>query len=71
MTEKAIQILSKNPKGYFLLVEGGRIDHGHHDGTAKRALNEFVQFDKAIGRALELISLDNTHLVVTADHSHV
>ena len=31
MTEKAIQILSRNPKGFFLFVEGGRIDHGHHE----------------------------------------
>jgi alkaline phosphatase len=31
MTEKAIQILSRNPNGFFLFVEGGRIDHGHHE----------------------------------------
>ena len=51
--------------------QGGRIDHGHHDGTAKRALNEFVQFDQAIGKALKMISLEDTHVTVTADHSHV
>ena len=38
MTKKAIKILSRNPNGYFLLVEGGRIDHGHHSSNARRAL---------------------------------
>ncbi|XP_050950956.1 alkaline phosphatase, intestinal, tandem duplicate 1 isoform X1 [Labeo rohita] len=71
MTEKAIQILSKNPKGFFLFVEGGRIDHGHHDGAAKLALTETIMFDRAIQRASELTSESDTLTVVTADHSHV
>ncbi|XP_026179520.1 alkaline phosphatase, intestinal, tandem duplicate 1 [Mastacembelus armatus] len=71
MTEKAIQILNKNPKGYFLFVEGGRIDHGHHDGIAKLALTEAVMFDRAIQRAAELTRESDTLTVVTADHSHV
>ncbi|XP_049910854.1 intestinal-type alkaline phosphatase [Epinephelus moara] len=71
MMEKAIKILSKNPNGFFLFVEGGRIDHGHHGGRAKRALYEAVQFDRAIGRAAELTSELDTLSVVTADHSHV
>ncbi|XP_038571572.1 LOW QUALITY PROTEIN: alkaline phosphatase, intestinal, tandem duplicate 1 [Micropterus salmoides] len=71
MTEKAIQILSKNPKGYFLFVEGGRIDHGHHDGIAKLALTEAVMFDRAIQRAERLTRESDTLTVVTADHSHV
>ncbi|XP_038147620.1 intestinal-type alkaline phosphatase [Cyprinodon tularosa] len=71
MTEKAIRILSKNPKGYFLFVEGGRIDHGHHATEAKKALHEAVEFDRAIGRAGELTSELDTLTVVTADHSHV
>ncbi|XP_041913991.1 alkaline phosphatase, intestinal, tandem duplicate 1 [Alosa sapidissima] len=71
MTEKAIQILSKNPKGFFLFVEGGRIDHGHHDGVAKLALTETVMFDKAVHRASQLTKESETLTVVTADHSHV
>ncbi|XP_019953907.1 intestinal-type alkaline phosphatase [Paralichthys olivaceus] len=71
MVEKAIKILSKNPKGFFLFVEGGRIDHGHHDGRAIRALHEAVELDRAIGRAAELTSEQDTLSVVTADHSHV
>uniref|UniRef100_A0A8B9L598 Alkaline phosphatase n=1 Tax=Astyanax mexicanus TaxID=7994 RepID=A0A8B9L598_ASTMX len=71
MTETAIQILSKNPKGFFLFVEGGRIDHGHHDGIAKLALTETVMFDRAVQRAAELTIESETLTVVTADHSHV
>uniref|UniRef100_W5MBG9 alkaline phosphatase n=1 Tax=Lepisosteus oculatus TaxID=7918 RepID=W5MBG9_LEPOC len=71
MTEKAIKILRKNPKGFFLFVEGGRIDHGHHDSRARYALTEAVEFDRAIERAAELTSKLDTLTVVTADHSHV
>ncbi|XP_020627403.1 alkaline phosphatase-like isoform X1 [Orbicella faveolata] len=71
MTEKAINILQKNPKGYFLLVEGGRIDHGHHGGKAVRALNDAVAMAKACGKAIEMTDRDETLLIVTADHSHV
>uniref|UniRef100_A0A3B5KWP2 alkaline phosphatase n=1 Tax=Xiphophorus couchianus TaxID=32473 RepID=A0A3B5KWP2_9TELE len=72
MTEKAIKILQKNPKGYFLFVEDkGRIDHAHHSTMAKKALHEAVEFDRAIGRAAELTNELDTLTVVTADHSHV
>ncbi|XP_004411769.1 PREDICTED: alkaline phosphatase, tissue-nonspecific isozyme isoform X2 [Odobenus rosmarus divergens] len=71
MVEVAIKILSKNPKGFFLLVEGGRIDHGHHEGKAKQALHEAVEMDRAIGKAGTMTSLEDTLTVVTADHSHV
>ncbi|XP_044147012.1 alkaline phosphatase, tissue-nonspecific isozyme-like [Bufo gargarizans] len=72
MTEKAIKILSKNPKGFFLFVEdNGRIDHGHHDSNARNSLTEAVEFDKAIHIAGKLTSESETLTVVTADHSHV
>jgi alkaline phosphatase len=71
MTEAAIRILSRNPRGFFLLVEGGKIDHGHHIGNAQRALNDYVVFDEAIGEALYLTRENDTLIVVTADHSHV
>ncbi|KAK9401480.1 intestinal-type alkaline phosphatase [Crotalus adamanteus] len=71
MTEVAIKLLSSNSKGFYLFVEGGRIDHGHHDGIAKRALTEAIEFDKAIERAGELTREEDTLTVVTADHSHV
>lgn len=70
MTEKAIRILQRGPKGYFLMVEGGRIDHGHHGGNAKRALTDTVELSRAVQRANELAG-DDTLIIVTADHSHV
>lgn len=71
MTEKAIKILERNPKGFFLLVEGGRIDHGHHLSNAMKALEETVAFSSAIDRTLKITNLDETLVIVTADHSHV
>jgi alkaline phosphatase len=70
MTVKAIEILSKNRNGYFLMVEGGRIDHAHHSGNAYRALVDTVAFSQAIEGAARSVGSD-TLMVVTADHSHV
>ena len=70
MTEKAIRVLQKNGKGYFLMVEGGRIDHALHGTNAKRALEDAGAFDEAIKRALATVDLSNTLIVVTADHDH-
>uniref|UniRef100_A0A7N6C1X7 Alkaline phosphatase n=1 Tax=Anabas testudineus TaxID=64144 RepID=A0A7N6C1X7_ANATE len=69
-TEKAIRILQKNPNGFFLLVEGGRIDQAHHSGRASMALHETVAFDYAIAKGLELTKEHETLTVVMADHSH-
>ncbi|KAM7321259.1 hypothetical protein ACRRTK_019351 [Alexandromys fortis] len=71
MTEVAVRMLSKNPRGFYLFVEGGRIDHGHHEGRAYRALTEAVVFDLAIEKADQLTSEQDTMILVTADHSHV
>ncbi|XP_038603370.1 intestinal-type alkaline phosphatase [Tachyglossus aculeatus] len=71
MTEAAIQLLSRNPRGYYLFVEGGRIDHGHHEGIARMALTETIQFDLTIERTTQLTSDSDTLIAVTADHSHV
>ncbi|XP_052791686.1 alkaline phosphatase-like [Mya arenaria] len=70
MTRKALQVLQKGSDGYFLLVEGARIDHGHHDNLAKKALYETVEMEKAVQVALELTNQKDTMIVVTADHSH-
>uniref|UniRef100_A0A8C6EMP0 Alkaline phosphatase n=1 Tax=Marmota marmota marmota TaxID=9994 RepID=A0A8C6EMP0_MARMA len=71
MTEVALGLLSRNPRGFYLFVEGGRIDHGHHAGTAFLALTEAVMFDSAIDKAGQLTSDQDTLTLVTADHSHV
>ena len=71
MTKLAVEILSRNSDGYFLLVEGGRIDHGHHDNNAYRALTDGIAFADAVAVADEMTSHDDTLIIVTADHSHV
>lgn len=70
MTAKAIQLLRKNKKGFYLMVEGGRIDHAHHAGNAYRALHDTVALSRAVTRARELTSDADTLIIVTADHSH-
>ena len=70
MTQAAIRILSRNPKGYFLMVEGGLIDKAHHVGLAHEALNETLEFDAAVAQALAMTDPKDTLIIVTADHSH-
>lgn len=75
MTSKAIDILSQNSSGYFLMVEGGRIDHALHGNNAKRVMEDTIAFDDAIKAALDKVKLTdptlaNTLIVVTADHDH-
>ncbi len=70
MTTKAIDVLANNKKGYFLMVEGGRIDHAHHNGNAYRALTDTVAFSDAVRAAVKKVNLDETLIIVTADHSH-
>lgn len=74
MTEKAIHILKKNPKGFYLQVEGGRIDHGHHAGNAYRALTDTIAMSDAVQRTMDVLKankmLDDTLIIVSADHSH-
>jgi len=71
MTGKAIDVLKKNDKGFFLMVESGRIDHGHHAGNAYRALTDAIEFSKAVKAAMEKTDSKDTLIIVTADHSHV
>jgi alkaline phosphatase len=75
MTAKSIELLSKNPNGFFLMVEGGKIDHALHAADAKNALSETVAFDDAVQAAIDRMraldpGLEHTLIVVTADHDH-
>ncbi|MBJ20086.1 MAG: alkaline phosphatase [Deltaproteobacteria bacterium] len=70
MTGLAIEILSKDQDGFFLMVEAGRIDHGHHAGNAQRALTDTIALSDAVRVALEKTDASETLIVVTADHSH-
>lgn len=68
-TAKALEILSMNKKGFFLMVEGSQIDWGGHDNDAEYVTSETLDFDRAIGVALEFQKTHpNTLIVVTADH---
>ena len=71
MTEVTLDILDNNPKGYFLLIESGRIDHGHHANSAFNALTDTIEFSRAIQTAVDNSNPDNTLIIVTADHGHV
>jgi alkaline phosphatase len=71
MTRAAIARLSRNGNGYVLLVEAARIDHANHYGNAYRALSDTVAMSDAVRAANEATSVDDTLIIVTADHSHV
>ena len=71
LTSKAIDILDNNDKGYFLVVESGRIDHGHHAGSAYNALTDTIEFSNAVQAAVDATDPEETLIIVTADHSHV
>jgi len=70
-TELGIQFLNKdtdNPN-FFLMVEGSQIDWGGHDNNAAYLISELIDFDDAIGKALDFAEKDgNTLVIVTADH---
>jgi len=71
MVEKALNILSKNENGFVLFVEGGRVDTAHHDTQARLALDETVEFHKAVEFIRDNTDESDTLIVVTADHSNV
>lgn len=69
MARKALEILSQDDKGFFLMVEGGRIDHACHGNDAPAALGELREFDDVIGLAEEFrVKHPDTLVIVTADH---
>jgi len=71
MTQKAIDVLSQNDNGFFLMVEGASIDKQLHTLDWERAAYDAIEFDKAVGVARKFANLNNdTLIIVTADHSH-
>ena len=68
-SEKAIEILSQNNNGFFLMIEGSQIDWGGHDNDIEYVLTEMLDFDKVIGAAIDFAEQDgNTLVIITADH---
>ncbi|XP_053202603.1 alkaline phosphatase-like isoform X2 [Panonychus citri] len=70
LVESAVKVLSRNDEGFVLLVEGGLIDIAHHDNYARLSLHEVIGLDAAIERATQILPMDETLMIVTADHSH-
>ncbi|XP_020812212.1 alkaline phosphatase, tissue-nonspecific isozyme [Drosophila serrata] len=68
--EKLEQQSRVNGRGYVVFIEGGRIDHGHHETRVGYALDETLEFDEAVETALRMTDPQETLLVVTSDHSH-
>ncbi|UZR97546.1 alkaline phosphatase [Chondrinema litorale] len=66
---KAIELLNKNEKGFFLMVEASQIDDGGHFNDAEYIKQEMVDFDETIGKVLDFAEQDGeTLVVITADH---
>ena len=68
-TNTAINILSNNKKGFFLMVEGSQIDWGGHAGSTIYIVEDMLDFDRTVGKALDFASENReTLVIVTADH---
>ncbi|GAB4477197.1 MAG: alkaline phosphatase [Anaerolineales bacterium] len=75
MTRAAIEVLNRNPKGFFLLVEGGAIDFASHRNSMDQMIGEVIDFNQAIQAAIDWVNnpssaanWSNTLIIVTADH---
>lgn len=69
MTNKALEILSQDEKGFAIMIEGGRIDHASHANDFPTTVQEMLDFDAAVKVALDFAKKDgNTSVVITADH---
>jgi alkaline phosphatase len=68
-TQTSLRILGQNKKGFFVMIEGSQIDWGGHANDLTYAVEEMIDFDKAIGAALDFAEKDgNTLVIITADH---
>lgn len=71
MTSKAIEVLQKNKNGFFLMVEGSKIDWASHANDPIAMMTEFLAFDKAVGVAMEYARKNgNTTVIVMPDHGN-
>jgi alkaline phosphatase len=69
MTGKALQVLSKNPKGFSIMIEGASIDKQAHLMDSDRWVLEAIEFDRAIGVCRRFAETNkDTLVIVTADH---
>lgn len=72
MTKGAINVLDNNPKGFFIMIEGGAIDWANHSNLKGRMIEELYDFDKAVRAVYDWVeknsNWDETLLIVTGDH---
>jgi len=68
-TEQALRLLNQYKKGFFMMVEGSQIDWGCHENSTDYVVSEVLDFDDAVGKALDFARKDGqTLVVITADH---
>jgi len=68
-TQAALNLLDQNEKGFFLMIEGSQIDWGAHENNTGYIVEEMLDFDRAIGTALEFaVNKGQTLIICTADH---
>lgn len=71
MTSKALDLLSKNDNGFFLMIEGSQVDWAAHANDAAGIITEFVAFDEAVGKVMDFAIEDgNTAVVIMSDHGN-
>lgn len=69
MTQTALAILDNNEYGFFLMVEGGKIDHASHDNDFERMIAEMIEFNNAVQVAIDWAGVrEDTLILVAADH---
>jgi len=66
---KSVKLLNQSKKGFFLMIEGAKVDGGGHSNNIKQSIDEYLSFDRVVGMALEFADKDGeTLVVVTSDH---
>lgn len=71
MTEKALSLLSKDKNGFFLMVEGSKVDYAAHSNDPMGIISEYDAFDKAVAVAMDFAKKDgNTTVIVVPDHGN-
>ena len=71
MTSKAIEILSKDEDGFFLMVEGSQVDWAAHANDPAAIITEFLAFDEAVGKVMEFAKKNGeTAVIIASDHGN-
>jgi alkaline phosphatase len=67
--DESVRRLSNDPDGFFLMMEGSKIDSGGHDNDINRCIDEYLSFDRMVGKAIEFADHNGeTLVVIVSDH---